>query len=60
MSTDAEEIDPLFVATHSHANFVENVPMALMLAGLAELNGGDRRVIGTALAGLLVLRIAHV
>lgn len=34
--------DPLFVATRAQANFSENVPLALAVALLAELNGANR------------------
>lgn len=54
------EKDPLFLASRAHANFVENVPLALVLSLLAELNGGNRKVLNYALGTLFVLRIAHV
>lgn len=57
---DKSEPDPLLVASRCHSNFVENVPMALILAGVVELNGGNRKVLTAALSALLVLRIAHV
>ncbi|KAH7063507.1 membrane-associated, eicosanoid/glutathione metabolism protein [Macrophomina phaseolina] len=53
------EDDPLFVATRCHANFLENVPLALVVAAIAELNGANRRVLHYALAGLFALRVAH-
>ncbi|KAK8222182.1 MAPEG family-domain-containing protein [Phyllosticta paracitricarpa] len=59
-SGSAPESDPLFLATRSHANFLENVPLALTLSLLAELNGASRKVLHGALATLLVLRVAHV
>lgn len=34
--------DPLYVATRAQLNFVENVPLALGIALLAELNGANR------------------
>ncbi|KAI4858515.1 membrane-associated, eicosanoid/glutathione metabolism protein [Hypoxylon rubiginosum] len=49
----------LYLATRCHQNFVENVPLGLILAALAELNGGDRKTITTALSALLVFRILH-
>lgn len=52
--------DPLQLETRSHANFVENVPFAFVVAAIAELNGANRKVLNYALATLLVLRIAHV
>ncbi|KAK8196853.1 membrane-associated, eicosanoid/glutathione metabolism protein [Phyllosticta capitalensis] len=59
-NSEAPETDPLYVATRAHANFVENVPLALTLSALAELNGGSRRLLHGALAALLVMRVAHV
>ncbi|KAI4146344.1 MAG: hypothetical protein LQ340_005970, partial [Diploschistes diacapsis] len=55
-----EPADSLSVAMRSHANFAENVPFALIFAGLAELNGADRRVLNYALLALLVSKVAHV
>ena len=34
--------DPLYVATRAQLNFAENVPLALGIALLAELNGANR------------------
>lgn len=49
----------LLLAMRRHGNFVEYVPLALILIGLLELNG----VTGTAIhafgAGLVVARICH-
>lgn len=50
----------LLVASRSQANFVENVPLALLVASFAEINGGDRRVLTASLAALLFFRIVHV
>jgi MAPEG family len=36
------------------------VPLALLLAGIVELNGGNRKTLNTALGVLLLLRILHV
>lgn len=36
--------DPLYVATRAQLNFQENVPLALAIAMLAELNGANRSV----------------
>ncbi|KAF3909964.1 hypothetical protein ABW20_dc0106392 [Dactylellina cionopaga] len=52
--------DPLTVAVRGHANFAENVPFAILLTALAELNGGDHRIIGGALGALFLLRVGHV
>ncbi|KAL2426097.1 hypothetical protein ABEF95_010884 [Exophiala dermatitidis] len=54
------EEDSLLIATRSHANLVENVPFALLIASIVELNGGDRRALTASLAGLLLARIVHV
>lgn len=40
-------------------NFAENVPLALLIAGIVELNGGSRRVLTTALSTLCVARVLH-
>lgn len=34
--------DPLYVATRAQSNFIENVPLVLAVALLAELNGANR------------------
>lgn len=34
--------DPLYVATRAQLNFTENIPLALVVALLAELNGANR------------------
>lgn len=36
--------NPLYVATRAQLNFAENVPLALAIALLAELNGANRYV----------------
>ncbi|KAJ9607450.1 hypothetical protein H2200_008523 [Cladophialophora chaetospira] len=56
-SSSAEQ--ELIVNARVHANFIENVPLALLVASVVELNGGNGKVIGTALASLLFFRIAH-
>ncbi|MCJ1327143.1 hypothetical protein MMC10_003810 [Thelotrema lepadinum] len=55
-----ETADPLSLAFRAHGNFAENVPLTLVLAAVVELNGGDRRILNGALAGLMAFRIAHV
>ncbi|KAK7743401.1 hypothetical protein SLS62_010594 [Diatrype stigma] len=49
----------LFRASRCHQNFVENVPLAFILAATAELNGGNRSYLTAALASLFALRVAH-
>lgn len=34
--------DPLYVCTRAQQNFNENIPLALIIAALAELNGAER------------------
>lgn len=36
------------------------MPLALLLAGVVELNGGNRKILNGALGTLLLLRIIHV
>lgn len=59
-ATSNSNPDPLLLETRSHANFVENVPLAFTLTAIAELNGANRKVLNYAMATLFVLRILHV
>ncbi|OAP59186.1 hypothetical protein AYL99_06484 [Fonsecaea erecta] len=52
--------DRLLVSARCHANFVENVPLALLVASVVEINGGNTWVLTGTLAALLLFRIAHV
>ena len=56
----AKGTDPLLVSTRCYANFVENVPVAFLLAGIAEINGADRTALNYLMGALLALRVAHV
>lgn len=56
---EANKYNDLLVATRAHANFAENVPLAFIIAGLAELNGANRRVLTSALGALFVFRVLH-
>lgn len=38
---------------------IENVPLAFILLGVAELNGGNRKGLNYAMAALFALRLAH-
>jgi len=40
-------------------NFAENVPLALALAAVVELNGGSRKALTWALSALVVFRLLH-
>ena len=52
--------DPLYVATRAQLNFAENVPLALAIALLVELNGTNRTYLNWALGALFAFRISHV
>jgi uncharacterized membrane protein YecN with MAPEG domain len=43
-TTDASKgsEDPLYVCSRAQQNFNENIPLTLIIAALAELNGADR------------------
>ncbi|KAM3416606.1 hypothetical protein BST61_g8197 [Cercospora zeina] len=58
--TAAAVVDPLFIANRAQANFIENVPLALILSALAELNGGNKTYLTSALAALTIARVLHV
>ena len=57
---DGNSYDPLLMATRVHANLVENMPITLILAALAEINGADRKKLTTVLAAFTLIRISHV
>ncbi|KAI9893401.1 MAG: hypothetical protein M1814_006698 [Vezdaea aestivalis] len=57
---DKSAIDPLQLAIRCHGNFTENVPLGLLLAAFAELNGADRRVLTGILSLFVAARVAHV
>jgi uncharacterized membrane protein YecN with MAPEG domain len=43
----------------AHANYGENMPIVLIMIGLIELAGGDRRILWTAGIAFILARIAH-
>lgn len=51
--------DPLHTAIRAQTNFLETVPIALVLAAVAEANGASRKQLNWALGALLALRIVH-
>ena len=52
--------DPgLVVASRRHMNFVENVPLALLLIAMVELDGGSRTWVHVLGGTLLVARLVH-
>ncbi|KAL8951059.1 MAG: hypothetical protein Q9222_002952, partial [Ikaeria aurantiellina] len=57
---DSDNPDLLFLESRCHLNFLENVPLAFVLAAIAELNGGDRTVLNYAMAALFAVRVGHV
>ena len=38
---------------------LENVPLAFIFLGIAELNGGNKKTLNYMMAALLALRVAH-
>lgn len=46
-------------AIRAQSNFAENVPLALALAAVVELNGGSRKALANALSLLFVFRVVH-
>ncbi|MCJ1248596.1 hypothetical protein MMC30_005814 [Trapelia coarctata] len=52
--------DPLQLAIRSHSNFTENVPLAMVLAVIVELNGGNRKWLNYGMAALMFFRLMHV
>lgn len=55
-----EGSDPrLLEAIRRHMNFVENVPLALILLAAVEINGGGRTWVHVLGGALLVARIIH-
>jgi uncharacterized protein len=58
--TTSASSDPLYVASRCHQNFAENVPLALLMGAIVEMNGGNRRALTAGFAGLIIARILHV
>ncbi|KAF2086323.1 hypothetical protein K490DRAFT_44723 [Saccharata proteae CBS 121410] len=59
-ATNSPENDDLYIATRSHANFLENVPLAFAFAAIAEVNGANRKWLNVAMAAFFAVRVAHV
>lgn len=59
VANQGDKYNDLLVSTRAHANFAENVPLAFILAALAEINGANRKVLSGALATLFALRVLH-
>ena len=49
----------LHLAMRRHANFIEFVPLCLILIGVLELNGAPPAALHALGAGLVVFRLAH-
>lgn len=60
LQPDGNTYDPLLMATRVHANLMENMPITLVLAALAEINGADRKKLTYALAAFSLIRLSHV
>lgn len=54
-----DETSASLAAVRAHGNFAEHVPLALLLAGVCELNGGSKPVLNASLAVLFAARVAH-
>lgn len=52
-------MDAILVAQRAHGNFIEYVPMALLLIGIVEIQGSPAWLVHGLGASLLVARIAH-
>ncbi|MCJ1400985.1 hypothetical protein MMC11_004196 [Xylographa trunciseda] len=59
-SDEQSNPDPLHLASRAHQNFLENVPLAFIFTLVAELNGGNKKLLNYGMAALLALRILHV
>ena len=57
-SSDAPD-DRLQASIRSQVNFAENIPLALAVASIVELNGGNRKALTAGLSVLLAARILH-
>ena len=55
----AGEPSSLFVAVRSHANFIEYVPLCLLLIGALEMRVGATVLVKVLAAVLVLARIAH-
>jgi uncharacterized membrane protein YecN with MAPEG domain len=60
-SNNCEDLvsDPLHTAIRAQTNFLETVPIALVLAAAAELNGASKKHLNWSLGTLLALRVVH-
>lgn len=58
-STAEGEDDPLLAACRAQMNWAENVPLALALSAIVELNGGSRKALTGLLSALTVFRVLH-
>lgn len=50
---------PLIVAIRAHANFIEYVPLAVLLVGALEMQGASGTLVHSLLVTLLAARLAH-
>lgn len=58
-ATPSPSYDPLQLATRAHQNLAENLPLALVLAAIAELNRAKPERLAVALTVLFALRVLH-
>jgi uncharacterized membrane protein YecN with MAPEG domain len=53
----SKEGSQLHLATCCHQHFIEDVPLAFVQAAIAELNGGDRKILTRLMSALFVFRV---
>jgi uncharacterized protein len=56
----SDDKDPVQLAGRCHSNYIENVPLALLMGAIVEMNGGNRKALTGGFAALLLARILHV
>lgn len=58
-TSNDDEHDPLLATTRAQMNWAENVPLALALSAIVELNGGSRKALTGLLSALTIFRVLH-
>ncbi|KAK0377600.1 hypothetical protein CLIM01_05079 [Colletotrichum limetticola] len=56
---ESYKANALYLAGRSHVNYIENVPLAFILASLIEVNGGNRKTLSWLLGSFFALRVLH-
>jgi uncharacterized membrane protein YecN with MAPEG domain len=58
-SASSGESDPLLSAIRCHGNYIENIPFAILVSAVAEMNGANRTYLNYGLGLLFAARVAH-